>query len=67
MEIISENVSLCPREELNLDRLVRSEPFYPLNYGDVFKLFVLYYNPSKRNYKAFRSDPRGYAACALVR
>jgi hypothetical protein len=24
---------LCPHEESNLDRLVRSEPFYPLNYG----------------------------------
>ena len=26
---------LCPREESNLDQLVRSEPFYPLNYGGV--------------------------------
>jgi hypothetical protein len=40
--------NLCPREESNLDRLVRSEPFYPLNYKGIFNRFVLYYNRSQR-------------------
>ena len=35
--LIAVFVRLCPREESNLYRLVRSEPFYPLNYEDVLK------------------------------
>ncbi len=30
--------SWCPQEESNLYREIRNLAFYPLNYGDVFKI-----------------------------
>ena len=54
---------ICPREESNLDLLLRRESFYPLNYGDKIKNRItksaLQVNPSRSTIK------KSLAGCSI--
>ena len=50
---------ICPRQESNLHQLVRSEPFYPLNYGGLQNYYTTQKKPG-RSRAAAGQRPRSF-------